>query len=92
MEGIKDIYNGFLFSSYLETYIKRKGLKISFVADVLDMKYETFRSKIKRDSFTYQEIHFLDMYFPDLRYLENRNNYINIRLTQRGRSIQDLRN
>lgn len=92
MEGIKDIYNGFLFSTYLEAYIKRKGLKIAFVADVLDMKYETFRSKIKRDSFTYQEIHFLDMYFPDLRYLENRNNYINIRLTQRGRSIQDLRN
>lgn len=89
---MKDIYNGFLFSTYLDNYIKRKGLKLVSVAEVLEINYSSFRSKLKRDSFSYQEIHFLDMYYPDLRYWENRNNYINIRLSQRGRSMQDLRN
>lgn len=89
---MKDIYDGYLFSTYLDNYIKRKGLKLVSVADVLDINYSSFRSKLKRDSFTYQEIHFLDTYYPDLNYWENRNNYIKIRLNNKGITLTDIRN
>lgn len=89
---MKDIYDGYLFSTYLDNYIKRKGLKLVSVADVLGINYSSFRSKLKRDSFTYQEIHFLDTYYPDLLYWENRNNFIKIKLKNTGRSIDDFRN
>lgn len=88
----RDILDGFFFNTYLSDYIKRKGISKSKIGEILELNYSTVKSKFRIDSFTYREIHFLDMYYLDLRYFENRNNYIKIRLQQRGRSIESIRN
>ena len=92
MSFMRDIYLGFSFATYLDRYIKKKGLKLISVAEALEINYATFRSKLKRDSFSYQEIHFLDSFYSDLRYWENRDNYIQIRLRQNGKTIESIRN
>lgn len=88
----KRVYDGFSFSEYLERFIKKEGITKSKIADLLDINYNTVKSKFRLDCFTYQEIHYLDTYYPNLHYWDNRNNYLEIRIKNRDRSNADFNN
>ena len=45
---------------------------------MLEINYDSLRSKFARDSFSYHEVAFLDYYFK-LRYLENYKRFFDIR-------------
>lgn len=73
------IFDCYGFSKYFSSYLSKNGIKIVFIANLLNISYEACRSKIRRDTFTYSEVCFLDFYFDDLRYLENMRAYLVLR-------------
>lgn len=58
------------FSKYLDKFLFEKGMKKIKVSEILGIKYNTFISKMKRDSFSYKEIIYLDVVL-NLNFYEN---------------------
>ena len=87
---ISRLFDGFSFSVYFSNYLKKKGITKKKISELLQVNYSTLRNKFSNDSFTYQEIHFLDSFYSDLRYWENRNNYLTIRFKEANVTIHEF--
>ena len=87
---ISRLFDGFSFSEYFSQYLKQKGITKKKISEILQVNYSTLRNKFSNDSFTYQEIHFLDSFYSDLNYWENRTNYLTIRLKEARVTIQEF--
>lgn len=72
-------YADFNFAEYLERYIGKRGIPKSAIARILELSYETVRSKFKKNTFSYSEVLYLDCYYPDLCFSDNYKRYLELR-------------
>lgn len=77
------------FNDYFLRYLSKKGIKKTFISNLLNISYATLRTKFQRDTFRYDEVLFLDAYYKDLNFIENYNRYLALRgLTRDDSSIR----
>lgn len=72
-------YADYNFAEYLERYISKRGIPKSAIARILEISYETTRSKFRKNTFSYSEVFYLDCYYSDLGYLDNYKRYLQLR-------------